>query len=218
MKVGTDGVLLGAWTNVTDVKNILDIGTGSGLIALMLAQRTENNIHIDAVEIDTLAASEALENFIASPWRDKTSIHQMPIQNFLSEKKYDLIVSNPPYFINSFKPPAVNRLMARHTENLSFHDLLEATKKLLSETGRLSVILPIVEGEQFITLASLTNLKLTRKWTFRTRAEKPVERYLLEFSMTPDRVFDTGEIRLYDSGENWSDEYKQLTRDFYLKI
>jgi tRNA1Val (adenine37-N6)-methyltransferase len=218
MKVGTDGVLLGAWADVSGANHILDIGTGSGVIALMLAQRTNTDSVIDAVEIDEVACEEAGENINASPWSEKISVHHIAIQDFKKEILYDLIISNPPYFLNSYKPPDAKRLAARHTENLSFDDLLEAAQRFLTSTGRLNVILPITEGEQFISLANSKNLVLTRKWTFRTRLEKPVERYLMEFSKYTDKLMDTGEIRLYDQGENWSEEYRELTREFYLKI
>jgi tRNA1Val (adenine37-N6)-methyltransferase len=218
MKVGTDGVLLGAWANVNGAKHILDIGTGSGVIALMLAQRTPDDSQIDAVEIDPLAFEEAHENFKTSPWSEKILAHHIAIQQFTKKSKYDLIISNPPYFQNSYKPPDEKRVAARHTENLSFEDLLAATGKLISPTGRLNVILPVSEGEHFVSLAASKNFSLTRKWAFRTRAEKPTERYLLEFSRHSVKSVDTGEIKLYDQGENWSEDYKYLTRDFYLKI
>jgi tRNA1Val (adenine37-N6)-methyltransferase len=216
MKVGTDGVLLGAWTDVNDAKQILDIGTGSGVIALMLAQRTNEQTHLDAIEIDTLAYEEAKENIEASPWREKIKIHLCAVQDFRVHKRYDLIVSNPPYFQNSFKPPDAKRVVARHTENLSFTDLLNAAEYLLAANGRLNVILPTTEGDYFEALAAAKNFTLTRKWSFRTRHEKPVERWLMEFSKH-SKPTQTGEILLYNQGEEWSDEYRQLTRDFYLK-
>lgn len=218
MKVGTDGVLLGAWADINGANHILDIGTGSGVIALMLAQRTNSDSIIDAVEIDDIAFEEAKENSKASPWPERVSVYHSAIQNFKKEIRYDLIISNPPYFLNSYKPPDEKRLAARHAETLSFDDLLVASDRLLKSTGRLNVVLPITEGEQFITLANSKNFMLTRKWTFRTRLEKPVERYLLEFSKHTEKPMETGEIRLYDQDENWSEEYCELTRDFYLKI
>jgi tRNA1Val (adenine37-N6)-methyltransferase len=218
MKVGTDGVLLGAWADVSGAKHILEVGSGSGVIALMLAQRSQADSQIDAVEIDKVAFEEAGENIKASPWSEKISVFHSAIQDFEKEINYDLIISNPPYFLNSYKPPDAKRLAARHTENLSFEDLLAAAEKFLTPTGRLDVILPTTEGEQFITLANSKNFLLTRKWTFRTRLEKPVERYLLEFSKHTSKPVDIGEIKLYSQGEEWSEEYSQLTRDFYLKI
>jgi tRNA1Val (adenine37-N6)-methyltransferase len=219
MKVGTDGVLLGAWINLGAAKNILDIGTGSGVIALMLAQRTSSDILIDAVEIEIHNAAQAKENVQQSPWKNKVEVYHAAIQEFHPQKKYDLIVSNPPYFINSYQPPDEKRTTARHTVVLSFMDLIKAVIKLMSETGRFNVVLPFQEGMAFITLALQNNLHCTRKWRFRSRKEKPVERLLLEFSYQKDHM-EENEIILYlnPSGEAWSEPYKELTRDFYLKI
>src|SRR6187551_2766436 len=146
MKVGTDAVLLGAWTNVNDVNRILDIGAGSGVIALMLAQRSGNLVHIDAVEIEKEDAMQARENIQRSPWPECISVHEIPIQKFSPEIKYDLIVSNPPYFNNSFQPPDKKRLHTRHTISLDFTELLSSVARLLQPGGRFNVILPFTEG------------------------------------------------------------------------
>lgn len=217
MKVGTDGVLLGAWADVKGANHILDIGTGTGVIALMLAQRSEDSATIEAVEIDQSAFEDAAENFNASPWKKKLTLHHQSVQDFTSAKKFDLIISNPPYFQDSFKPPNTQRIVARHTENLNFRELLDAATKLLSKNGKLNVILPYTEGLQFIALAEENNLHCSRKWSFRTRKEKPIERWLLEFSKTKTET-EEGEILLYSFGDEWSLAYKKLTRDFYLKL
>lgn len=217
MKVGTDGVLLGAWADVTTATQILDIGTGTGVIALMLAQRASESVTIDAVEIDDQAYADAQENIAASPWHDRIHIHHTAIQKFTTPAQFDLIVTNPPYFQKSYKPPAAQRETARHTEQLTFDDVLSVTERALTPAGKLNVILPYTEGLQFIDLAHHKGLHCTRKWVFRTRANKPVERYLLEFGWTKTDV-EEGEILLYSEGENWSPGYKALTRDFYLKI
>jgi tRNA1Val (adenine37-N6)-methyltransferase len=218
MKVGTDGVLLGAWTNVQHAKTILDVGTGSGLIALMLAQRTSDSVHIDAVEIEQHAYEQACQNIKNAPWHHRVNAHYVPLQQFESTQPYDLIVSNPPYFQNSQKPPDEKRVQARHTTSLSYPDLLNRTVALLGKSGRLNVILPFTEGLQFIALAEQHNLHCSRQWSFRTRHEKPIERWLLEFSSDSHLPLDTGEILLYKHGEEWSDGYKQLTKEFYLKL
>jgi tRNA1Val (adenine37-N6)-methyltransferase len=217
MKIGTDGVLLGAWTNVTGGTHILDIGAGTGVIALMLAQRTHPTVKIEAIEIDEHAFADAAENFASSPWHERLKLYHESIHNFASTSTFDLIVSNPPFFQNSFKPPDPKRGVARHTENLNFESLLKTTEKLLSADGRLSVILPFTEGLQFISLADQTGFYCSRKWSFRTRKEKPVERLLMEFSRHETGI-EEGEILLLEYGESWSEEYKNLTRDFYLKI
>lgn len=217
MKVGTDGVLLGAWANVTGVNRILDIGTGTGVIALMLAQRTEAHVKVEAVEMDDHAYEDAAENFNTSPWNGKLIAHHTSIQNFHSLFQFDLIVSNPPYFQNSFKPPDQKRLNARHTESLPFNDLLNASDRFLSPTGRLSIILPFTEGLEFISLANQRGYTCSRKWGFRSRAHKPVKRWLLEFIHKKVET-EEREFILHSEGDEWSDDYKNLTKEFYLKL
>lgn len=217
MKVGTDGALLGAWADVQQATQILDIGTGTGVIALMLAQRASESVTIDAVEIDEQAYADARENIAASPWHDRIHLHHTAIQNFHPSTRFDRIVSNPPYFQKSYKPPTAQRETARHTERLTFDEILETVENLLTPTGKFSVILPYTEGLQFITLAEHKGLHGTRKWVFRTRENKPVERFLLEFGWEKKEP-EEGEILLYQSGEEWSDGYKALMREFYLRI
>jgi tRNA1Val (adenine37-N6)-methyltransferase len=217
MKVGTDAVLLGAWVTIEHAESILDIGTGNGTIALMLAQRSNKNATIDAVEIERTDAAQANENFLKSPWASRIHLHHIPIQQFSSEKKYDLIVSNPPYFNNSQRPPNERRHQARHKITLPYDALISSTLRLLKDDGKLNVILPYTEGLQFIELAKQSHLHCTRQYSFRTRAEKPIERWLVEFSKYEGTI-ETGVILLYKSGEEWSDEYVRLTGDFYLKL
>lgn len=217
MKVGTDAVLLGTWADVNKATHILDIGAGTGVIALLLAQRTKPNVIIEAVEIERLAYEDASENFNSSPWSDRMHLHHKPVQHFTPINQFDLIISNPPYFQDSFKPPNAQRVVARHTENLSFLELLDTATKLLLEKGKLNIILPYTEGIQFIALAEEKNLHCSRKWSFKTRKEKPIERWLLEFSKTKIET-EEGEILLYRSGDEWSPAYTALTRDFYLKL
>jgi tRNA1Val (adenine37-N6)-methyltransferase len=218
MKVGTDGVLLGAWAAIGNAKTILDIGTGSGVIALMLAQRTPPDALIHAVELEQNDAQQAHENVAHSPWSDKVKIFPSAIQQFAGEARYDLIVSNPPYFINSQEPPDKRRLQTRHTVMLSFAELLGAVTRLLKPDGTFQVILPYTEGLQFIELASQHGLHCTRQWSFRTRANKPIERWLLAFSRIPATDRDTGEVLLYSHNTVWDDSYTNLTRDFYLNM
>lgn len=217
-KVGTDGVLLGAWVRINEEdKFILDIGTGSGLIALMLAQRTGPGTRIDAVEIESTDARQAAQNITDSPWPEKIHIHNLPVQQHSPGNKYDLIVSNPPYFVNSWLPPGKKRSQARHTQELSYEDLLRTASRLLAPQGRLGVIFPYAEGLNFLDLAKTFDLFPVRKTTFRSRAQKPVERLLVELAY--DRQLnEDNELVLYSEGENWSDEYKALTREFYLKV
>jgi tRNA1Val (adenine37-N6)-methyltransferase len=216
MKVGTDGVLLGAWINLENATRILDVGTGTGVIALMLAQRTQPHVCINAIDISEEDCEVARENVSQSPWPDKVVVQHTALQQFVSEP-FDLIVSNPPYFINSFKPLAEKRMQARHTETLSQIDLLHHSKRLLSPAGRLSVILPETEAQQLITLSSTQGWFCNRQCAFRARTTKPVERLLMEFSFHPKPEI-MEDLVLYKTGNDWSDGYRALTRDFYLKL
>ena len=215
MKVGTDGVLLGAWANIDRAKYILDIGTGSGVIALMLAQRSNAEVLIDAVELDAPAASQAQENALASPWRNKVAVHHASLQEFESLHPFDTIVTNPPYFTNSQHPPDTRRIQTRHTVTLDHESLLHHSTRLLAPDGKFSIILPFTEGNAFTATAREKGLLCTRLFSFRTRPEKPIERWLMEFSRQPSEK-EEGEILLYQEGLEWSPGYRKLTRDFYL--
>lgn len=215
-KIGTDGVLLGAWVKTGNAKRILDIGTGSGVIALMLAQKSDFDTRIDAVEIDEQDVDQARENILNSPWPSKVTVHHQAIQNFFPDRKFDVIVSNPPFFVNSWLPPDEKRGKARHTNELSFDKLLSASVRLLDESGKLAVILPYQEGKSFIDLAYNAGLKLSRELSFQSRKHKPIERLLLEFQFHETPTAQEHLI-LHDEGENWSAGYRELTKDFYLK-
>jgi len=217
MKVGTDGVLLGAWVDVAQANAMLDVGTGSGVIALMLAQRTSTKAMIDAIEVDNASAEQAKENIQQSPWANNIVVHHSSLQAFHSSKKYDLIVSNPPYFNNSLPPPEQTRAGARHTDTLTHHELLAYSKQLLAPSGRLAVILPFAEGKAFISMASITGLFCIRQCSFYSRQGKPQERWLLEFALAP-RTIKTEDLLLLADDNNWSEAYKDLTRNFYLKL
>ncbi|GHM98589.1 tRNA1(Val) (adenine(37)-N6)-methyltransferase [Cytophagales bacterium WSM2-2] len=215
MKVGTDAVLLGAWVRINRAKHILDIGAGSGVISLMLAQRSGEDALVDAVEIVKADAEQANENVLNSPWPNKVTIYQKAIQAFDPPYKYDLIVSNPPYFVNSLLPPSESRVKARHTISLSFEELLEHSLRLLNRNGRLAVILPHDEGNTFRSMALAKKLHLLRETAFYSRMDKPQERWLFEFSQTPQKGI-SGSLTLYDSNSNKSSGYRAITDDFYL--
>lgn len=216
MKVGTDGVLLGAWTSVENAQHILDIGTGSGVIALMLAQRTGEGTVIDAVEVSADAA-QAHENFEASPWKHRLRIHRVSLQQFTPGVHYDLMVANPPYFVESLKPPDEKRTLARHTVTLDHSDILVAAQHMLQPNGRLSLILPFAEAAVFEEQAGQHELFCRRQCAFRSRPTKMPLRYLLEFSRHPGAV-EKSEICLYGTGNEPSAEYRSLTGDFYLNF
>jgi tRNA1Val (adenine37-N6)-methyltransferase len=215
MKVGTDGVLLGAWVNTGDAVNILDIGTGSGLIALMLAQRSE--AIIDALEIDESATEQAAENVCSSPWKHRIRIIQSSLQEYNSNsKKYDLIVSNPPYFTNSLETPEPKRSMARHDRQLTLSDLIKCTKNLLLPKGRLGIILPTGAFDRFLSIAADECLFPARMMLVKASPEKPVSRVMAEFSYGK-KEFQTAELIIEKNGRhNYSGEYTELTKEYYL--
>jgi tRNA1Val (adenine37-N6)-methyltransferase len=216
MKVGTDGVLLGAWAAVDGAKRILDVGTGSGLIALMVAQRTVSDVSIDAIEM-TQDAIQAKENFEASPWSDRIRLFHANIRAFEPAWKYDLIITNPPYFTDGLHPPGPGRKVAKHGVTMNRDDIIQAAKRLLNSTGRISLILPIKEGIQFADHARDQSLHCIRRTLFRTRPEKAPIRFLLEFSFASVPLQET-EISLYDGHNKPSAAYRSLTADFYLNF
>ena len=215
MKVGTDGVLLGAWTDVSGVQSILDIGTGTGLIALMLAQRSSAAIH--GIEIDENAAAQAIENVNNSPWRERIKIETTSLQTFIKNTgcRFDLIVSNPPYFNKSLKNPDVQRSVARHADSLNQEDLITAADALLSGTGRLAVILPAAEGEEFILRAESSQLYCSKKTKVIPRMGAPEKRLLLEFSRIKG-VCREDSLLIEKARHDYSDQFRGLTKEYYL--
>jgi tRNA1Val (adenine37-N6)-methyltransferase len=215
MKVGTDGVLLGAWVHAAGAQKILDIGTGTGLIALMMAQKS--NAQIDAIDIDQDASGQASQNFKESPWADRLHSIFGPVQSYANKVtiKYDLIVSNPPYFMGAHPAPVEARNVARHMdEHLSIEELAEAVHSLLSDNGRFCIILPYLEGSRFKTYASEHGLSPTRITRVITKTGKTEKRVLMEFSKIK-REPKEDEIILQDEQGNYTDEYRKLTTDFY---
>ena len=215
MKVGTDGVLLGAWASVTRVQSALDIGTGTGLIALMLAQRTAD-AQIHAIELDKAAYQQAGLNFAASIWTMRLNAVHADFKTYQPALKFDLIVSNPPYFNHSLKNPCDKKSLARHTDNLSYAELIKGAVKLLSDTGRFSVILPASEKNNFKEIATQYNLKLNKALYVKPTPSKPPKRVLLEFSfLNIDEV--EHELVIEEFGRHqYSEAYKQLIKEFYL--
>ncbi len=218
MKVGTDGVLLAAWADVAGAGRVLDIGTGSGVMALILAQRAER-AEVHGVEIDPNAARQAAENMAASPWPERLNTFATSIQDFAKESRqqYDLIVSNPPFFSGGTFSDNNDRMAVRHTIKLPHGDLLSAVRKLLAPNGRFAVILPHLEGLRFRELANSYHLFCTRLTEVRTRPGKPVERLLLQFECQVNPLQKDSLCIHSGNGPGHSEEYTLLTRDFYLE-
>ena len=252
MKVGTDGVLLGCWSGYDAAAagsptiphryhyaRCLDIGTGSGLIALMLAQRFPDAL-IDAIDIDKAAVEQAAENFAASPWSDRLHAYCAKLQEWsivnsqfansqfsiLHSQLYSLIVSNPPYFQNSLKNPDKGRQTARHTDTLSFSELIHHSTRLLSENGILALILPAEAESEVCELAQAEGLSLTRITRVYSKESKPARRVLLAFGKSKSRNTDISTSRntapvedtlvLEDEKGGRSAAYQEITKDFYL--
>lgn len=216
MKVGTDGVLLGSWANLTDARRLLDIGTGTGLIAIMAAQRNPELI-IDAIEIDPAAFEQARENANSTPWRERIHIFQGKVQEFTPTYKYDIIICNPPFFINSTKNPEFNRTLARHCETLSHEDLLQVSDNLLLPKGKLCVILPVNEAKHFLELTQGKKWFVNKLSTVYPTPDKAPKRQLIELSKVKGCPVEDSvilEIERHTLHEN----YANLTRDFYLKL
>ena len=220
MKIGTDGVLLGAWTPIENNPfSILDIGAGTGVIALMLAQRS-NAEQIDALEIDEEAYEQSVDNFENSPWSDRLFCFHAGLDEFVEEPEdeYDLIVSNPPFYTDDYKSDNEQRDLARFADAMPFEDLIEAADLLLSENGIFAVIIPYKEEQNFLALAKdyeLYPLKITRvKGTPTTE----IKSSLLAFSRNENASIAIDELIIETSRHQYTTEYIELTKDFYLKM
>ncbi|MFK5891514.1 MAG: methyltransferase [Flavobacteriaceae bacterium] len=219
MKVGTDGVLLGAWVKIKeDVINILDIGSGTGLIALQMAQRSNAEL-IDAVEIEPQAYEQTVENFEASDWSDRLFCYHSSFQDFADEieEKYDLIVSNPPFFECDNQIKSKERALARQNTHLSYDDLLRCSAQLLSEKGSCAFIIPYLEEKIFLDLASKNKLYPQRITRVKGNKATATKRSLLQFSFTETRP-KIEELVIELSRHNYTEDYKYLVKDFYLKM
>lgn len=215
MKVGTDGVLLGAWTDTGNASAILDVGTGTGLIAIMLAQRSIAHIH--AIEIEPGACRQASENAEMCPWKERISVNCTSFQDYSksSNCRYDLIVSNPPFFQNSLKTPNDGRNLARHADMLPPDELLEGVEKLLTKQGRFCLILPYIESALLLVDAALYSLYCVRKTYVKPASNKNISRVLLELRRERSKLMETNLVIQSDDGTYTSD-FAALTKDYYL--
>ena len=220
MKVGTDGVLLGAWTPVHhNPFSVLDIGAGTGIIALMLAQRTHAE-QIDALEIDEDAYEQAVGNFENSPWADRLFCFHAGLDEFIDEPEdeYDLIVSNPPFYSEDYKTDNEQRDLARFQDAMPFEELIEAADLLLSENGIFAVIIPFKEEEKFIALAKEAELYPTKITRVKGTPSSEIKRSLLAFSRNKTPHIEIDELIIEIDRHVYTHEYIELTKDFYLKM
>ncbi|MCV2485894.1 methyltransferase [Flavobacterium sp. SH_e] len=220
MKVGTDGVLLGSWAPVHhNPFSVLDIGAGTGIIALMLAQRCSAE-QIDALEIDEEAHEQAVENFEASPWGDRLFCFHAGLDEFIDEPEdeYDLIVSNPPFYAEDYKTENEQRDLARFQDAMPFEELVEAADLLLSENGIFALIIPYKEEEKFIALAKEAELFPLKITHVKGTPKSEIKRSLLAFSRNEVPEIEIDELIIEIHRHVYTPEYIELTKDFYLKM
>jgi len=218
MKIGTDAVLLGAWTTLNNPLSILDIGSGTGVLSLMLAQRSQAEL-IDAIEIDDNAYEQSVENFENSDWSDRLFCYHASLQEFAEEinDTYNLIISNPPFYQNDFKSKSKQRDLARFEDAMPFKHLISSISKLLSEDGIFSVIIPYKEQQHFINLASKVNLWPNRVLNVKGTPLTNTVRSLIEFSYKKSEL-KMEELIIETSRHQYTEDYINLTKDFYLKM
>ena len=215
MKVGTDGVLLGAWASVDGAANALDVGTGSGLIALMLAQRN-TELRVTGVDIDSDAVAQARENFLRSPFASRLTVLEADFTApFPYDLKYDVIVSNPPFYVEDVHSPDSRRNQARSESSLPFATLVDRAAELLSPQGKFDVVVPASAVPDIVLSASAHCLHLLRRTDVHTTERKPPKRTLLEFSRS-DEPSVCSKLVIHDAAGGYSLQYRQLTQDFYL--
>ncbi|MDR5589311.1 tRNA1(Val) (adenine(37)-N6)-methyltransferase [Christiangramia sp. SM2212] len=221
MKIGTDGVLLGTWSSLDhQPESILDIGTGTGLIALMMAQRSDAEL-VDAIEIEENAYEQSVENFEKSDWGDRLFCYHAGFDEFVDEmqdeEKYDLIISNPPFYSENYKTGDENRDQARFADALPLSELIPGASLLLSENGHFDIIIPYAEEKKAIELAEKNNLFPIRITRVKGTESSPIKRSLISFGSTREKLI-IDELILEISRHNYTEEFKNLVRDFYLKL
>jgi len=219
MKIGTDGVLLGAWTSIEHNPNsILDIGAGTGLLSLMLAQRSLAP-NIEALEIDEASYEQCIENFEASPWADRLFCYHAGLDEFIKEieEPYDLIISNPPFYSEDVSSGNTSRDAARQNQSLPFDELLDGVSKLLSPDGLFATIIPYKEETNFITLAASFGLFPSRILNVKGNPSAGLKRSLLEFSYEETEVSED-ELTIEIKRHEYTSKYQELTKAFYLKM
>ena len=213
MKVSTDACILGAWVDVAQAENILDIGAGTGLLSLMMAQRS--TACIDAVELDTPAFEQAKSNIAESKWSDRIEVFHGKIQKFSPDKKYDYIVSNPPFYQNHLKSEKVQKNQAHHTETLSFEELLDSVLRLRTTSGKFAVLLPAYEAKVLEDLAISKGFFPQKKLTVRHREGAKILRVIVEYG-TASVVLENTELLIKDAQEQYTGQFSALLKEYYL--
>ena len=219
MKVGTDAVLLATLSDLPSKGKILEVGTGTGVISLILAQRCQ--AQITAIDIHQASIWEARANFKESPWSDRLKALMIPYQLYARQGnpiQYDLIISNPPFFENDLKSSDENRNLARHNDQLSFRDFLLASRNFISEKGNLSLILPVTEGKLFIKEAQNFGFYLQKQIEIKPKPEKEANRLILSFGNQVMDEIQEKSITIRNSDNSYTEAYKTLTEDFYLSL
>ncbi len=217
MKVGTDGVLLGAWADVAGARRVLDAGCGSGLIALMVAQRN-SEAHITAIDIDEGAINQSNINVATSPWSERIEVLLADLRTYSLDEHYDHIVSNPPFFNEALFSPNEQRAVARHSLTLSYDDIVVAAMRLLRPGGRLSLVLPAAEAALFRRVA-FGRMWLRRQLNIFTHMGDMPKRVLMEFELSSEPIMPkVDDLSVYDTGGEYSEKYRRLTEEYYLKF
>lgn len=220
MKVGTDSVLLGAWCPIENNPfSVLDIGAGTGILSLMIAQRSHAE-QIDALEIDEDAYEQCVENFENSPWSDRLFCFHAGLDEFMEEpeEEYDLIISNPPFYSEDYKTENSQRDLARFQDAMPFEELVEAVDLLLSENGIFAVIIPYKEEEKFIDLCAKVELFPVKVTRVKGTPNTEIKRSLLAFKRYELPVLEANELVIEINRHDYTDAYIELTKDFYLKM
>jgi tRNA1Val (adenine37-N6)-methyltransferase len=217
MKVGTEAVLLPCLTDFANTRHILEIGSGSGVISLLCAQLSKANIL--AIDIHKDSVKQAHDNFSLSPWKDRLTVKNIALQDFAlkSKQRFDLIISNPPFFIDSMKSPYENRNLARHNETLSHLDLLSSAHSLLKPNGRISLILPLIEGEKMIKKASVMEFYLKSRVNIKPKPTKAPNRIIIELSLIEEESKQS-ELIIREENNEYTRAYRELTKDFYIAL
>lgn len=219
MKIGTDSVLLGGWVSTKNSTfSILDIGAGTGILSLMLAQRSHAEI-IDAIEIDDSAYEQCVDNFEQSPWADRLFCYHASLDEFVDEieDKYDLIISNPPFYSEDYKTDSQKRNKARFQDALPFNHLIESVSKLLTANGKFAVIIPFKETSNFITIANRFKLFPNKILQVQGRSNTEIKRSLIEFSFKESEL-EIESLIIEIDRHQYTEDYINLTKDFYLKM